>query len=60
MVEHLDLQRVLDEHTEMSEMLKHLRRYLVLGTSDADRVGELLHRVSTPHALPADWKPCAS
>jgi hypothetical protein len=44
----------------MWEMLKHLRRYLVLGTSDADRVGELLHRVSTPHALPADWKPCAS
>jgi hypothetical protein len=60
MVEHLDMQRVLDEHTEMWEMLKRLRRYLVLGTCDADRVAELVHRVSTPHALPADWKPCAS
>ena len=25
MVEHLDMQRVLDEHTEMYEMLKHLQ-----------------------------------
>jgi hypothetical protein len=36
MVEHLDMQRVLDEHTEMYEMLKHLRRYVVLGTCDAN------------------------
>jgi hypothetical protein len=60
MVEHLDMQRVLDEHTEMYEMLKHLRRYVVLGTSDANQVSELLRRVGTPHALPSDWKPCAS
>jgi hypothetical protein len=60
MVEHLDMQRVLDEHTEMSEMLKHLRRYVVLGTPDAHEVSQLLVRVNTPHALPSDWKPCAS
>jgi len=60
MIEHLDMQRVFAEHTEMWEMLKRLRRHLVLGTSDADEVAELLRRVSTPHALPADWKPCAS
>jgi hypothetical protein len=60
MVEHLDMQRVLDEHTEMWQMLRRLRRYVVLGTSDADQVSELLRRVSTPHALPANWKPCAS
>ena len=60
MVEHLDMQRDLDEHTEMYEMLKHLRRYVVLGTADANQVSELLRRVGTPHALPSDWKPCTS
>jgi hypothetical protein len=50
MVEHLDMQRVVDEHTEMREMLKHLRRYVVLGTPDAHEVSELLRRVSAPHA----------
>ena len=60
MVEHLDMQRVLEEHTEMSEMLKHLRRYIVLGTPDAQTVSELLLRVNRPHALPSDWKPCRS
>ena len=60
MVEQLDLERVLDEHTEMWQMLKHLRRYVVLGTPDAHAVSELLLRVSNPNALPSDWKPCSS
>ena len=60
MVEHLDMKRVFDEHTEMWQMLKHLRRYVVLGTPDALAVSDLLLRVGNPHALPSDWKPCAS
>jgi hypothetical protein len=60
MVEQLDMQRVFDEHMEMWEMLKHLRRYVLLGTPDADQVRELLCRVSTPHILPSEWEPCAS
>jgi hypothetical protein len=49
----LDLARVLDEHDEMREMLKHLRRYVVLGTPDAAEVSELLARVYAPHELQA-------
>lgn len=60
MGEHLDMQRIFDEHTEMWEMLNYLRRYVVLDTPDAHEVGELLRRVLTPHQLTPDWKPSAS